>query len=412
MNLSSQPDMVVRKAHTSYAWVWQLLLLWLALRIVTMLWMSAASELAPHTTNELTIALWPPSAPPGAWLNRALLEPMHRWDVHRYRMIVTAGYRLEDGTPQFHPLFPWLATPLYWLTGNVLFSLLVVGSLATALLLPAFTLLARLDMDERPARFSTLFFVTSPFAFALFVPYTEGLFLLCSVLCFLAARQRAWWLAGLAGALATLTRQQGLFLAVPLAWELWEASGRDWRRACAAWRHWLSLALIPAGMLVWLVYRALALNDMQADFSNLQALIYSVLISPSSSDVVPEQAFLWPWQTLWLALRTLQHTPQMPLLIDLVLGGVFVGMVIVAWPHLRISYRIYTVIILLVSFSYYTGPTLPYMGLPRHLLLAFPVFLPYGVVVQQQRSRLLLLGAGGTSMLFLLLLYVIRAWVP
>jgi hypothetical protein len=276
----------------------------------------------------------------------------------------------------------------------------------------AFERLARLDLPSDDARTSTLLLAFSPLAFVLFAPYTEGLCLLCGVVCLLFARQRCWWQAGMAGALATLTRQQGLFLILPLAVELWQAAGGGWRRALTAWRDWLALLLIPAGMLVWLIYRGVVLHDLRADAANLHTLIYSVIISPSASKVVPVQAFLWPWQTLGLALQKLWVAPEYSLIIDLVLAGVFLVMVSVAWRHMRPSYRLYTATVVLISFSLYTGPFYPYMGLPRHLLLAFPVFIGLAPAVRARWSRLWVFGTGLFGMLFLLLQYVFEGWVP
>src|SRR5262249_13751245 len=160
---------------------------------------------------------------------------------------------------------------------------------------------------------------------------TESLCLLFGVLCLLWARRGSWWLAGLAGGLAALTRQQGVFLALPLAWELWEAADRRWRHVIGAWRDWLALGLVPAGLLIWLVYRAVALNDLRADFSGTQALIYSLLESPSATKVVPGQALLWPWQTLGLALEKLWRAPEYDLVIDLTLGIGFLLLLGLAW---------------------------------------------------------------------------------
>lgn len=390
----------------------QLLGIWLVLRLLTSLWAALVSAFYPLTEREQTIPLWSPPAPFGAWLERALLAPWERRDTSFYIWIVQRGYRADDGTAQFHPLLAWLATPIAWFSGQPLLGLMVVSSLASALLLLAFERLARLDLEANEARTSTLFLAFSPLAFVLFAPYTEGLFLLWAVLCFLWARQQSWWLAGVAGALATLTRQQGLFLLLPLAWELWEAAGRDWRRAVAAWRDWLALGLIPLGMLIWLMYRAVALGDLQTNFGSPQTLIYSVLISPSASHVVPVQAFLWPWQALWLALATFWHAPEYSLLIDLALGAGFIVLLAVAWRNMRTSYRIYVVVITLVSFSYHTGPFYPYMGLPRHLLLAFPVFIGLGAILHRRWSRLAMATGGIIGMLFLLLMYGVHGWVP
>jgi len=392
--------------------IWHLLGLWLVLRLVTSLWVALISPLFPETLREQRIALWPPSEPLSAWLDRALLAPWERWDVHQYISIITEGYRADNGTAQFHPLLAWLATPLAWLSGSPILGLLLVSSLASAALVVAFERLARYDMPAPDAFNSTLLLLLAPPAFILFVPYTEALFLLWAVLCFLAARQQRWWLAGLAAALATLTRQQGIFLALPLAWELWEAAGRDWRRALAGWRSWLALALIPFSLLGWLTYRALALGDLNPDTSSFQGFVFSVLISPSSSQVVPQQAFLPPWHAAWLALTTFFHAPDYRLAIDLALGGGFLIALALAWPRMRISYRIYAVLVALVSFGYYTGPHMPYMGLPRHLLLAFPVFIGLGPLIRHPWVRLPIVIVGLLSIFFLLLQYTVRGWVP
>ena len=121
---------------------------------------------------------------------------------------------------------------------------------------------------------------------------------------------------------------------------------------------------------------------------------------------------MWPWQALSLALQQVAQTPGYPPLIDLSLGIGFVLVVIMTWRYLRNSYRFYTVSIVLVSFAYHTGPIYPYMGLPRHLFLAFPVFMGLGVVSKKPWQRLFLVGAGGLGLALLLMLYVLEGWVP
>ncbi len=389
-----------------------LAVVWASLRILTGLWGAAISSFVPLTAFEQSVAVWPPATLGETWFTRVFLAPWVRWDVHSYLKIISQGYRLTDGTTQFHPLFPWLAAALSWIIGQPLLSLILLSSLAGLLLLFVFERLACLDWEEESARASTLLLLFSPFAFVLFVPYTEGLFLLWAVLCLLAARRQHWWRAGLAGLLATLTRQQGVFLLVPLAWEMWEASKPDLRSLLKNWRMWGALGLIPLGWTLWLVYRALILQDLDVDLSTTHAFIYSLLISPNATIIVPVQTFLWPWEALGIALKQVWLKPSVDLVTNLVLAAGFVGLVALSWSRLRISYRLYTVIIVLVSFSYYTGPVWPYMGLPRHLFLAFPVFLALGDVIAKPWKRLLIEGIGVLMMLFLLLLFLIESWVP
>jgi hypothetical protein len=127
---------------------------------------------------------------------------------------------------------------------------------------------------------------------------------------------------------------------------------------------------------------------------------------------VPVQAFVWPWHGLWLALTIFWHAPALTLLVDLVFGAAFVVLLIVAWRGMRTSYRIYALTITLVSFGYYTGPFYPYMGLPRHLLLAFPVFIGLAPVFRRPLGRQLMFAGGLSGMLLLVWLYVLHAWVP
>ena len=165
-------------------------------------------------------------------------------------------------------------------------------------------------------------------------------------------------------------------------------------------------------MAAWIIYRTFALQDVQPDFSSPQAFIYSVIISPASSKVVPVQAFLWPWQALWLALHKLWAAFEISLAIDLALAAFYLLALGFAWQHIRLSDRIYTLVIFLASFAYYTGPFYPYMGLPRHLLVAFPLFIGLGKFWSGRFQRLIIIGFGLLWLFFLLMLYVIEGWVP
>jgi hypothetical protein len=55
---------------------------------------------------------------------------------------------------------------------------------------------------------------------------------------------------------------------------------------------------------------------------------------------------------------------------------------------------------------------MPYMGLPRHLLLAFPVFIGLGPLIRHPWVRLPIVIVGLLSIFFLLLQYTVHGWVP
>jgi presenilin-like A22 family membrane protease len=100
------------------------------------------------------------------------------------------------------------------------------------------------------------------------------------------------------------------------------------------------------------------------------------------------------------------------LLINLIVAVIFIFLVVLSWQQLRISYRIYVAAITLISFSYYTGPIHPYMGLPRHLFLAFPVFIGMAPLLQAKKRWLIWMLAGLPLMLLMIAGYVEHGWVP
>ena len=218
--------------------------------------------------------------------------------------------------------------------------------------------------------------------------------------------------AGLSGAMATLTRQQGLFLAVPLMIAL--AVDAEWevRHIRDHWLDWISILFIPLAYAGWIAYRAFALGDLQPDFGSVQEFVYSVLISPSAVKVVPVQTFTWPWKAMAVAIRKVLTAPDGDIWLNLIYAGLFLVFTRMAWRKLRLESRVYTALIILLSFSYSTGPIHPYMGLVRHLLLALPVFVGLGKAVASKPRRMILIGSGVVGQMVLVMAFVLHIWVP
>jgi len=385
--------------------------LWLLLRVLTSVVALVPSVLI-HRRNmdfsslELNVPAWPPSFPLLTWLNRIVVAPWLRWDAKYYIWATSRGFSLQDGSASFHPLLSLLAKPIYYLTGSPLFALLLIATLATLVLYFCFYRLARLDLQDDIAWRATLLFAVFPVSYVFYAPYTESTFLLFSVLLFYFAREQRWLLAGICGALATLTRQQGLFLLAPLIVELWYAKER--RPLVMS-----SGLLIPIAYVLWIAYRTFALADSYPDLSSFHGLIYSTLISPSAHQVVAEQDFLFPLHALYLAFVKLWRDPNIPTSTDLFIGACVIAITLLAWRHLRNSYRVYVLIILVVSFGYHTGMQVssPYMGLPRHLLLAFPMFIGIAPrVTPYAMDRLFKVGLMG--LLLLTFFHCLQVWVP
>ena len=375
----------------------RLALLWLTLRLTTL----AVAVLA-FLYEQGTTSLQP---------LKLLLAPWYNYDAVHYVRIVQYGYNVGEITSGFHPLYPWTARVLFLLFREPLVSLLIVTSIAGLLLTFVFFRLVRLDHDQSTSWTATALLLCWPASLAIFAPYTEALFLLLSVSCLLMARQRHFWIAGFLGGLAALTRQHGIFLTLPLAWEIWEASGKSFRTLFARWNALPSVLLVPAGYAVWIGYRAFVISDVQPDFSSVQRFIYSVMVSPTAYSIYQEQQFTWPWTAITKAAAILWNGgSHLSVLGDLTLAAAFIAMFIFGWRQLRTSYRIYSLVVILVALSYHTGSLNPYISLPRHMLPAFPVFIGFAASYRFKRLPFVLCVLGATQALFLCC-YVWETWV-
>lgn len=375
------------------------LLLWLALRILTVI---VAILAFAYDSGGLA----------GKSFREILAEPWFRYDTFYYVRIVSAGYQAGDVTSGFHPLYPWLSTLAAAVLGSPLAGLMLVSTIAGFCLTIAFYRLARLDLDHDRAWTATALLLCWPITVAIFVPYTEALYLLLATSCLLAARKRQFLLAGLMGGLAALTRQHGILLVLPLLWELWEASGRRLKPLVANWKSWVALALVPAGYAIWIVYRALAISDFKPDFSSAQRFVYSVMVSPAAYHVYKDQQFIPPWLAIWKAVgiywRGGLHLSAYG---DAFFGILFLLLFIFSWRYLRPSYRIYSLAVVLIALSYHTGAAVnPYTSLPRHMLPAFPIFI--GIAAAYRFRRLwFILGVLLVCQMLFLCCFVWQTWV-
>src|SRR6266487_4632151 len=152
----------------------------------------------------------------------SLLTSWIHWDATNYLRIAQFGYQKVYDLA-FFPLFPALIWTFGHLLGN--WSYLLVGTIISNLaLLGALFVIYQLAVEslgEQFAQRTLLYLCFSPTAFFFLAAYNESLFLLLTASAFLAMRRQRWWLAGILGMLAALTRSAGLFLVIPYCYELW-----------------------------------------------------------------------------------------------------------------------------------------------------------------------------------------------
>lgn len=158
-----------------------------------------------------------------------------RYDSGWYFTIARYGYEWVEGGRSnlaFFPVYPMLmryvALGLGGGRSRVYIAGILISWAAFVLAMIVLHRLAKVESgDGETARRAVVYAAVFPFAFFFGVVYTEALFLLFSVTAFYGFRTRRWWLGAAAGALATATRANGLFIVPALALvALQETEGR------------------------------------------------------------------------------------------------------------------------------------------------------------------------------------------
>jgi hypothetical protein len=332
------------------------LLVFLALRLGVFVLSAVGVGLLPLPPGKpVSPAIWPLAPPEPGW--HALFTALERQDAAWYLGIAEHGYRPDDGSAAFFPLYPLVVRVVSGLIGgHPLAAGLLVSNVAFALALVQLGRLTAEELGEETARRSVVYLAVFPTAFFFLAPYSESLYLLLSVMCFRAARGGRWWRAGALGALAALTRAIGIVL-VPALLAEWYRQRRE--RGLAA-RTALGPVLVLAGPVVYGLAWAAREGDALAPI-HAQAAWQRDLTSPITS--------------LWNAVRDAARVGEPGngyWVIDLIVVGVVLVALVASVRSLRPGYWLYGWLSVLVPLSYAYEPR-PLLSMPRFAAVLFPV---------------------------------------
>lgn len=424
-----------------------------------LVWAAGVGTLASYGFGPVRHAFNPPGLTRGfGWLGDALAAPAARWDAAWYEVIAHYGYRPDLGSftssrDAFFPLYPlglralaWVGLPL--VLGGVLFSVV-----ALALALYGIHRLTTLELastagrslfgtgspDAAPAasrerragipRLAVMATAFSPMAFFFSAVYSEALYLALSVALFYAARRGRFALVGVFGALAGATRSAGIVLLLPAAM-LYLYGPREDRppdfphargiaaryrvRADALW-----LALIPAGLVLYMAYLGLA---------------GGAALAPFHAQDVWGRHFAGPYLGMWDGVRAafggarqLLSAQQSHLYypIDgnsafinsehnlLLLAFLLAAIVAIAGVLRRLppAYGAYVIVALALPLSYPVTAQ-PLMSLPRFLVVLFPISMWFAAwLAAHPRAQRPALVGSGLLMAFFVAQFATWHWV-
>jgi len=335
----------------------------------------------------------------------ALLASWNHWDAANYVRIAQFGYQTPYDVA-FFPLFPLLIAAIAHILGN--WSYLLVGTLiSNGTLLGALFVLYQLAADaggDLVGRRTLLYLCIFPTAFFFFAPYNEPLFLLLSTSIFLALRRQRWWLAGLFGFLASLTRSPGILLVVPFIAELWLS-----RDSITASRQKMLLRVLPVLLI---------------PLGTLLYAIYCWHISGNPLDFVAVQSHwgrhtTWPWQGIFLSLASIfWYQPfgsfsEVHNVLDLSATIAFITLAILGRNKLRASYSIWLAVLLIfILISPAVATNDPLESNQRFILEMFPAFITLAMIgIKHPRLHQGIMLVFPTLLATLSILFIMNRWI-
>lgn len=266
------------------------------------------------------------------------------------------GPPLELGTYVIFPFFPWLIRSVTSIVPDYVWSGLVLVHLSLIVALYLLYKLVLMDYKANIAGLTISLILFFPTAFFFGAVYTESFFLLLVVLTFYLARRKLFFLACLVSLLASSTRLAGIFLWPALAWEIWQSRDKT--------------------QLVWLILPPLGLlSYMNTLLEKTGDALFFLKVSPDFGPNLVVSKLILLHQVFFRYLKMLLFSRITDInyavvLLELLVGTLFLVLIIASFKKLRLSYSIFMALSYLI-------PTLTgtFVSMPRYILTVFPSFI-------------------------------------
>ncbi|MGB4859287.1 MAG: mannosyltransferase family protein [Dokdonella sp.] len=210
---------------------------------------------------------------------RHLINLGCRWDCGWYLGIARHGYTMDPAidTPgatayAFFPVFPMMVRGIAAVTGLGLeqAGMLISNLCFVAILAYLYRYVLLLGYSRSVAMLSVALLCIAPQTFVFSAVYTESVFVLLLVAAMFHLRREHYMLAGVAAALLSATRANGVFFIVfALAWTIqrfgWRSLLHPWQQAEA----YIPILLAPLGLFAWWGYCWWATGDAFAQVTTV-----------------------------------------------------------------------------------------------------------------------------------------------
>lgn len=299
-----------------------------------------------------------------------------RQDSQWYLEIAKRGYNFM-GTygmdpHAFFPLYPILITITHHLGIDRAIGSLFISNISFIVVLYFLHNLVKKYFGNDVAWLSIIIMLVFPTSYYFSSIYTESLFLLCGVLVFWFADREKWYLAGLSGFFAALTRNIGVILALPLSIVIWNKYKYNISK-------YMPVLLIPLGLFSWCVYLYFTTGDALAF---IHAENSTIVNAWSRTLTNPIYGFIHVLLNL---------NKYNPVYIFLDFGSIIFSFIMIYLGYKykqNISWTLYSLIGLLIPMS---NPTFkfitPYASMSRYIIVLFPIFVSFAQYIDKRFTK-------------------------
>lgn len=325
--------------------------------------------------------------------SRVVTNVFSRWDAGWYLQLARDGYQFVPGQQSnaaFFPVYPFLVRCAHFFApgksdGSWLNTGIVVSNLILLLGLTYLYRLVRLDFDTSTAQRSILYLLLFPTTLFFSAVYTESSFLCVTVASVYYARKGKWWLSGLFGAVAVVTRSPGIVMAAPLGLEYLRQ--RQFKLTRISWDIFaIALPPIALGGFLWFMQwrfgNAFATRDAQFAWAG------------------PGGGLSWPWTTAAeffkgpITMHGGRHS-----MIDFAFTVFCFGLCVVSTIRLPMIYAAFGWACLFFTIGWGS-----FAGMSRYSLAIFPIFVVLALAGRKPTvDRFYLTISTGLAALFMML---------
>ncbi|MDQ6660526.1 MAG: glycosyltransferase family 39 protein [Chloroflexota bacterium] len=332
-----------------------------------------------------------------------LLDSWLQWDTVHYLFIAEHGYDIAWRTA-FFPFYSLCIRVLMVVIPDPLAAALLISNTAGLAMMIVLYRIVQEDFDEEIAYRTVLYLSFFPTAFFLAAAYNETLFLFFGLVSFYNIRHGHWWIAGVFGFFAALTRSVGILLCIPFLYEYLRQRSFNLKAIRA---DILAIVCIPAAVAAFALYCYHRFHDPLA-FSHAETFW--------------KRSLHGPWDGLGHAVAIIATEGIVSFngihnAIDLSAGLLMLVLTVLCFvgpwkfPRSLLVYGIYAVVIYLMVTSFPSAIPRQIQSLSRYVLELFPAFIVLARIGKNKQGHLYYLMLSTVLLAFLLLQFLTKHWV-